>query len=369
MRDFYEVLGVEKTVDQDTIKKAYRKLAIQFHPDKNPGNKEAEEKFKECASAYEVLGDPDKRAKYDRFGHQAFGQGGGQGFSDVEDIFANFGDIFGDLFGMGGGQSRRSRDPNAPRRGSDLRYLAEITLAEVIQGADKEIEFDTEETCETCEGSGAEKGSKPETCTTCGGHGQVRVSQGFFQMQTTCPQCSGQGKVIKHPCKKCRGNGRQKNHRKIKVTIPPGVDSGTRLRVAGEGEGGYKKGPAGDLFVEMRVREDKNFERDGDNLYTEAKINYLHLLLGGEVEIPTVLDKAKLEIPRGTEVGKTLKIHGEGIPSLRNGRRGDLYVQIGVQFPDKVSKKEEELLREVAKLQGLDLDACSPIASFFKRKK
>lgn len=369
MRDFYEVLGVERSADQETIKKAYRKLAIQFHPDKNPGNQEAEDKFKECASAYEILGDPEKRAKYDRFGHQAFqgGRGGGQGFSDVEDIFSNFGDIFGDLFGMGGG-GRRSRDPNAPRKGADLRYLAEITLADVIQGAEKDIEFDTEASCQTCDGKGAEKGSKPETCATCGGHGQVRVSQGFFQMQTTCPHCQGQGTIIKNPCKKCRGSGRQKQHRKIKVTIPAGVDSGTRLRVSGEGEGGYNGGSSGDLYVEMRVAEDERFEREGEHLFTEIKANYLHLMLGGEVEIPTVLDKAKLTIPKGTEVGKTLKISGEGIPSLRSGRRGDLYVQVGVQFPEKLSKKEEELLRELAKVQGISLDKCSPLSSFFKRK-
>lgn len=371
MRDFYEVLGVDRTADQDTIKKAYRKLAIQFHPDKNPGNKEAEEKFKECASAYEVLGDPDKRAKYDRFGHQAFqgGMGGGQGFSDVEDIFSNFGDIFGDLFGMGGGGGgRRQRNPNAPRKGADLRYLAEITLADVIQGSEKEIEFDTEASCQSCDGKGAEKGSKVETCSTCGGHGQVRVSQGFFQMQTTCPQCQGQGTMVKNPCKKCRGTGRQKQHRKIKVTIPAGVDSGTRLRVSGEGEGGFNGGQSGDLYVEMRVKEDSRFEREGDHLYTELHFNYLHLMLGGEVEIPTVLGKTKLEIPRGTHVGSSLKISGEGVPSLRNGRRGDLFIQVGVEFPEKVSKKEEELLRQLAELQGISLDKCSPLKSFFKRK-
>jgi molecular chaperone DnaJ len=369
MRDFYEVLGVERSADQDTIKKAYRKLAIQFHPDKNPGNKEAEDKFKECASAYEVLGDPEKRAKYDRFGHQAFqgGMGGGGGFTDVDDIFSNFGDIFGDLFGMGGG-GRRSRDPKAPRKGADLRYMVDITLANVIEGADKEIEFDTESSCQTCDGKGAEKGSKAETCTTCGGHGQVRVSQGFFQMQTTCPHCQGQGQVIKNPCKKCRGSGRQKQHRKIKVTIPAGVDSGTRLRVSGEGEGGYNGGSSGDLYVEMRVREDDRFERDGDNLFTQVNISYLLLMLGGELEIPTVLGKTQVTIPKNTQVGESLKVSGEGIPSLRSGRRGDLYVQLGVEFPEKLSKKEEELLRELAKIQGVNLEKGSSISSFFKRK-
>lgn len=367
MRDYYEILGVERSADQDSIKKAYRKLAIQFHPDKNPGNKEAEDKFKECASAYEVLGDPDKRAKYDRFGHAAFQQGGGgHGFQDAEDIFSSFGDIFGDIFGMGG-NARSGRSRNQTRRGSDLRYVTEISLSEVIEGVERDIEFDTEETCESCKGSGAEKGSQPETCATCGGHGQVRVSQGFFQMQTTCPTCHGQGKIIKNPCKQCRGNGRQKQHRKIKITIPPGVDTGTRLRVSGEGEGGFQNGPSGDLYVEIRVRPDERFERENENLYTEANIPYLQLLLGGETEIETVLGATKLEIPKGTQVGETLKIAGEGVPSLRSGRRGDLYIQVGVQFPKKLSKKEEELLKELAEMQGVHVSGCAP--GFFKKKK
>ncbi|MEZ0391147.1 MAG: molecular chaperone DnaJ [Pseudobdellovibrionaceae bacterium] len=368
MRDFYEVLGVERSADQDTIKKAYRKLAMQFHPDKNPGNKEAEDRFKEAASAYEVLGDPDKRAKYDRFGHAAFQQGGGRGFSDVDDIFSSFGDIFGDFFGgMGGNSSRSGRSRTQARRGSDLRYLTEVTLAEVVSGVERDIEFDTEETCESCKGSGAERGSKPETCATCGGHGQVRVSQGFFQMATTCPTCQGQGTVVKNPCKQCRGSGRQKQHRKIKITIPPGVDTGTRLRVSGEGEGGYLSGPSGDLYVEIRVAEDERFERDGENLYRKFEVPYLQLLLGGEIELETVTGKALLEVPKGTQVGETLKLSGEGVPSLRSGRRGDLYVHIGVQFPQKLSKKEEELLKELADMQGVQVGCSSP--GFFKKKK
>jgi len=363
MRDFYEILGVERTADQDTIKKAYRKLAIQFHPDKNP-DKAAEDKFKEAASAYEVLGDPDKRAKYDRFGHAAFQQGGGRGFTDVDDIFSSFGDIFGDFFG-GGARSGRSR--NQARRGSDLRYLTEVTLAEVISGVERDIEFDTEETCDSCKGSGAERGSTPETCTTCGGHGQVRVSQGFFQMATTCPTCQGQGTMIKNPCKQCRGRGRQKQHRKIKITIPPGVDTGTRLRVSGEGEGGHLNGPSGDLYVEIRVAEDERFERESEHLYSRYNVPYLQLLLGGQVQVPTVTGETALEIPRGTQVGETLKISGEGVPSLRTGRRGDLYVQIAVEFPKKLSKKEEELLKELADMQGVQVGDCG--VGFFKKKK
>lgn len=367
MRDFYEILGVERGADQDTIKKAYRKLAMQFHPDKNPDNKEAEDKFKEAASAYEILGDPEKRAKYDRFGHSAFQQGGGRGFTDVDDIFSSFGDIFGDFFGMAGGNARSGRSRNQPRRGADLRYLTEVSLAEVISGVERDIEFDTEETCESCKGTGSERGSAPETCSTCGGHGQVRVSQGFFQMATTCPTCQGQGTVVKNPCKQCRGRGRQKQHRKIKITIPPGVDTGTRLRVTGEGEGGHLNGPAGDLYVEIRVAEDERFERENEHLYSRFEVPYLQLLLGGEAEIPTVTGKAKLDIPRGTQVGETLKISGEGVPSLRSGRRGDLYIQIGVEFPKKLSKKEEELLKELAGMQGVQVSDCGP--GFFKKKK
>ncbi len=368
MRDFYEILGVERGSDQDTIKKAYRKLAMQFHPDKNPGNKEAEEKFKEAASAYEVLGDPEKRAKYDRFGHSAFQNGGrGGGFTDAEDIFSSFGDIFGDFFGMGGGTGRSSRSRNQPRRGSDLRYVTEVTLADVVDGVERDIEFDTEETCESCKGSGAERGSQPETCTTCGGHGQVRVSQGFFQMQTTCPTCHGQGSMNKNPCRQCRGGGRQKQHRKIKITIPPGVDTGTRLRVSGEGEGGFLNGPSGDLYVEIRVADDDRFERQGEHLYTKLEVPYLQLLLGGEIDVETVKGTAKLEVPRGTQVGETLKISGEGVPSLRNGRRGDLLIQIGVEFPEKLSKKEEELLKELAEMQGVQVGASG--SGFFKKKK
>lgn len=366
-RDYYEILSVEKTADGDTIKKAYRKLAIQFHPDKNPGNKEAEDKFKEAASAYEVLSNPEKRAKYDRFGHEAFangGRGAGGGFQDMDDIFSSFGDIFGDLFG-GGGQ-RQSRNRNGPRRGSDLRYLTEISLKEVISGVEKEIEFDTEDTCGECKGSGSEKGSEPIKCTTCGGHGQVRVSQGFFQMMTTCPQCRGQGTQIKNPCKSCRGSGRAKQHRKIRLTIPPGVDTGTRLRVSDEGEGGYLGGPAGDLYVEIAVKDDKRFERDGEHLFSKIDVNYVQLMLGGEIEVETVTGKKNLQIPKGTVVGRSLKLVGEGVPQIRGNRRGDLYFEIGVEFPEKISKKEEELLKQLAEIQGIDIKACKP--SFFKKK-
>ncbi|WP_413575139.1 molecular chaperone DnaJ [Bdellovibrio sp. HCB290] len=352
-RDFYEILGVAKGADQDTIKKAYRKLAMQFHPDKNPGDKEAEEKFKEAAGAYEVLSDQQKRAQYDRFGHDAFtGRGGGGGFTDAEDIFSHFGDIFGDLFG-GGGQRQQRRNRNEPRRGADLRYVTEISLKDVITGLEKEVEFDTDENCKVCNGSGAEKGSHAETCHTCGGSGQVVRSQGFFAMASTCPTCHGQGTVVKNPCKPCKGKGRTSVHKKIRLNIPPGVDTGTRLRVATEGEGGYMGGQPGDLYVEIRVKPHNKFERRGDDLIGEISVPYIQMLLGGEVEVPTVAGKAHVEIPKGCENGDNVKLSGEGLPSLRGSRRGDIYYHVSVEFPDKLGKEEEKLLREIAKEKGL----------------
>ncbi|QDK46182.1 molecular chaperone DnaJ [Bdellovibrio sp. ZAP7] len=358
-RDFYEILGVEKGADQDTIKKAYRKMAMQYHPDKNPGNKEAEEKFKEAAGAYEVLSDTQKRAQYDRFGHDAFTSrgGGGGGFQDAEDIFSHFGDIFGDLFGGGGGPRQQRRNRNEPRRGSDLRYVTEIQLKDVISGLEKEIEFDTDENCKTCNGSGAEKGSHPETCHTCGGSGQVVRSQGFFAMASTCPTCHGQGTVVKNPCKPCKGKGRTSVHKKIRLNIPPGVDTGTRLRVATEGEGGYMGGQPGDLYVEIRVKPHSKFERRGDDLIGDLSVPYVQMLLGGEVEVPTVTGKATVEIPRGCENGDNVKLSGEGLPSLRGNRRGDIYYHVSVEFPDKLTKEEEKHLREIAKENGLKVSA------------
>lgn len=367
-RDFYEILGVAKDADADSIKRAYRKLAMQYHPDKNPGNMEAEEKFKEAASAYEILSNPEKRAQYDRFGHQAFGNGmGGAGFSGVEDIFSHFGDIFGDLFGMGG-TGTRSRRRNQARRGADLRYVVQVDLREVIEGAEKQIEFDTQVSCEDCSGSGAHKGSTASTCDLCGGTGQVVRSQGFFQMATTCPSCSGEGQVIKNPCKSCKGSGRQRQHRKIRMNIPPGVDTGTRLRVGGEGEGGYNGGPTGDLYVEISVKEDQRFSREDEHLITDVDVDYLQLILGAEIEVPTVTGTARLEIPAGTESGAQLKIADQGLPNLRGSRRGNLYVNLNVQFPKKLSKTEEKLLREIAQDRKINVKE-SGLGSIFSRKK
>lgn len=365
-RDYYEVLMVSRDAEGDVIKKSYRKLAMQYHPDKNPGNPEAEEKFKEAAVAYEVLSDPQKRAQYDRFGHDAFNGrgGGGAGFTDVEDIFSHFGDVFGDLFG--GGQQRSRRGRNEPRRGSDLRYITEIQLKDVITGIEREIEFDTEESCGECKGTGAEKGSQPVTCTTCGGSGQVVRSQGFFAMASQCPTCHGQGTITKNPCKGCKGKGRVSQHRKIRLNIPAGVDTGTRLRVAGEGEGGYMGGPAGDLYVEIRVKQHPHFERRGDDLVAELSVPYVQLLLGAEIEVPTVTGHEKMTIPKGTHANESVKLPHQGLPSLKGSRRGDIYFQINVQFPDKLQKEEEKLLREIAKARKLDV---AEEGGFFGKKK
>lgn len=354
MRDFYEILGVQKGADQDTIKKAYRKLAMQYHPDKNPGNKEAEDKFKEAASAYEILSNPQKRQQYDTYGHRAFQGGGGggfggQGFTDINDIFESFGDIFGDFFG-GSGQRQSQRSPN--RRGSDLRYLLEVKLEDVLEGTEKEISFETEDNCKPCTGTGADPKHGMETCGTCGGRGQVVRSQGFFQMATTCPTCRGKGQKIKKPCASCNGQGRVAAKRKLKVKVPAGVDNGTRLRVSGEGEGGYGSGPQGDLYVEIRVANHANFEREGQNLYSEVKISYSQAILGTEVDVKTLDGKETLKIPPGTQSSNQIELSKKGLPSLRSQARGHIFYEVKVEIPKKLKPEEEEKLREIAELRG-----------------
>lgn len=373
-QDYYQTLGVARDADADTIKKAYRKLAMQYHPDRNPGNKEAEDKFKEAAEAYDVLSSSEKRSQYDRFGHAAYKQSGGRGFGgggfeSAEDIFSSFGDIFGDLFGMGGGggQKRSSRSRTEPRKGSDLRYLCEVSLKDIITGAEKEVEFETDENCKDCNGSGAEKGSQVETCSMCGGHGQVVTRQGFFQMQTTCPQCRGEGQTIKKPCRTCKGSGRTSKSKRIQVTIPAGVDTGTRLRIVGEGEGGYRGGPAGDLYVEVRVKEDSKYERNGSDLHTILKVPYVVLLLGGQMTVDTLTGEETLEISKASQPGAQVKLPNHGFPSLRNQRRGDMYFHLEAEYPKKISSDEEKLLKEIAKLYKLDEAICKP--GFFGRKK
>ncbi len=370
-RDFYEILGVPKDSDQDTIKKAYRKLAMQYHPDRNPGDKASEDKFKEAAGAYEVLSDAQKRAAYDRFGHQAFsGGGGGPQFQNMDDIFSSFGDIFSDFFGAQGGAGgmggqRQSR--TGPRRGADLRYICEIDLEDVLKGLEREIEFDTELNCEVCDGSGAEKGSAAEACTTCRGSGQVVSRQGFFTMATTCPTCRGEGRIIKNKCKSCKGQGRKSTHKKIRVTVPAGVDTGTRLRVTGEGEGGYKNGTAGDLYVELRVREHDIFQREGDHLYAKIQVSYLQALLGAEIEVPVLDGKAQLQVPSCTQPDQILSLKGQGLPSLRSGRRGDIQFEVLVEFPTKLKEEEHQLLSQIAEIKGVSVSHGK--AGFWTKKK
>lgn len=354
MRDYYEILGVQKTADADTIKKAYRKLAMQYHPDKNPGNKDAEDKFKEAASAYEILSNPQKRQQYDTYGHRAFQGGGGGGFhaggfTDINDIFESFGDIFGDFFG--GGQQRQSQR-SSNRRGSDLRYLLEVKLEDVLEGTEKEISFETEENCKPCSGTGADPKFGMETCGTCGGRGQIVRSQGFFQMATTCPTCRGTGKKIKKACSSCNGHGRVAARRKLNVKVPAGVDNGTRLRIAGEGEGGYGTGSQGDLYVEIRVANHPNFEREGQNLFSEVKISYSQAVLGTEVEVKTLEEKETLKIPAGTQAGSQIELSKKGLPSLRSSSRGHIYYEVKVDIPKKLKPEEEQKLREIAEIRG-----------------
>ncbi len=357
-RDYYEVLGVSRSASQGEIKKAYRKMAMQYHPDKNPGDQAAEDKFKEAAEAYGVLGDSDKKAKYDQFGHAAFKNGGGgfggQGFENVDDIFSSFGDIFSDFFGMGGmgGPGGRRRSRTGPQRGADLRYMLEVELDEVIKGIDKNLEFDTDESCNRCSGKGSEPGSETSTCQTCGGQGQVVNQQGFFSVATTCPACRGAGQVIKNPCKECRGKGRKRVTKKITVTIPSGVDNGTRLRVAGEGEGGLRNGPSGDLYVEIRVRRHHKFDRQGNDLLSSVKISYLQMLLGTEVQVDTFDGKKQLTIPEGSQPGSILRMRQLGVPDIRTGQRGDICLRLEVEFPKKLKKQEEKILRELADVRG-----------------
>ncbi len=361
-RDYYEILGVQKNAEGDSIKKAYRKLALQFHPDRNPGNKEAEEKFKEASEAYEVLSDSEKRATYDRFGHAGLNQRFQHGFNDINDIFSSFSDIFGDLFGVGG-QGQRNR---GTARGSHLRYMIEVTLKEVIDGTDKDIEFEKEVGCAACKGTGAKKGSDVETCKDCRGRGQVVRTQGFFSMATTCPTCHGEGKTVKNPCDECDGEGRKPEKTKLKVKIPPGVETGTQLRLSGEGEGGYRGGPSGDLFVEIKVGEDDRFIREGNDLFSQVEISYLQAILGASLQVDTVSGKTQIDIPAGTQPGDRIRVGGAGIPSLRGYGRGDLYFVVKVVIPKKISKAEEKVLREIANEK---LESVRDVAGLFGKGK
>lgn len=346
-RDYYEVLGVERNATDPELKKAYRKLALQFHPDKNPGNREAEEKFKEAAEAYDVLRDSQKRQIYDQYGHQGLEGSGFSGFGGFEDIFSSFGDIFEDFFGFGGGRRSRSR----ANRGNDLRYDMQLTFMEAAFGTEKEIDVEKAEACTACEGSGAAPGTGVETCPHCGGSGQVGRSQGFFTVRTTCGHCRGQGQVISNPCQTCSGRGKVLTRKKVSVRIPAGVDNGSRLRLTGEGEAGNYGGPNGDLYVFIHAQEHDFFKRDDTSVLCQIPISFIQAALGDSVKIPTLKGETDLEIPKGTQPGDIFRLRGEGIPSLRNGHRGDQIVQVNVKTPTNLNKKQVALLKQFASLE------------------
>jgi molecular chaperone DnaJ len=377
-RDYYEVLGVSRGASADEIKKSYRKLAVKYHPDKNPGDKAAEDKFKELGEAYEVLSDADKRSAYDRFGHQAFQQGGGfggaGGMHDPFDIFREVfgagrgggggGGIFESIFGeMGGdGQERGGRG-----RGSDLRYDMRISFEEAARGVEKEIEIAKLQQCDTCHGSGAEPGSKVSTCATCGGQGQVAVSRGFFNIAQTCPRCRGAGQTIEKPCHTCRGDGRVEKTTKIKIKIPAGVEDGTRLRSSGQGEGGVRGGPSGDLYVVLHVEAHEIFQREGTDLFCSVPISFAKAALGGEVKVPTLEGSAVLKVPAGTPSGKTFRLRGKGLPEVHGRGIGDLHVKLYVEVPTRLNAVQRAHLQSFA-------DACDEHThpeetSFFKKAK
>jgi len=341
-RDYYKILGVSRNANEEEIKKAYRKVAMQYHPDRNPGDKEAEEKFKLASEAYEVLRDPQKRDIYDRFGIEGLRGTGFTGFRGFEDIFSSFSDIFDDFFGFGTSSRRRVR----PRQGADLRYDLKISFYDAAFGKEDEIEIPQRAVCEDCNGTGCKTGTYPAQCPNCKGTGQVVRSQGFFTISTTCGQCHGEGKYIPHPCKECRGSGWVKRNKRIKIRIPPGVDTGSKLRIRGEGEAGERGGPPGDLFVFLYVEPHEFFVRDGDDIVCQIPISFTQAALGAEIDVPTLNGKKSLTIPRGTESGETLKIKGEGFPKIKGYGRGDLIVHIFVKTPKNLTKRQEEILKE-----------------------
>lgn len=347
-RDYYEVLGVSKTADAGEMKKAYRRLAMKHHPDRNPDDAKAEANFKEVKEAYEVLSDQQKRAAYDQFGHAgvdnsaAGGQGGFSGgngnFSDV------FGDVFGDIFGGGGGSSRGGR--NRAYRGSDLQYNLEMSLEDAVFGKQVDIEIPVQSTCESCDGSGAKEGSSPATCGTCHGQGQVRIQQGFFTVQQTCPVCHGSGQTIQDPCNECHGEGRTQKNKTLNVKIPAGVDTGDRIRLSGEGESGVNGGPSGDLFVQVHVKQHKIFERDAEDLACEVPISFATAALGGELEVPTLDGRVNLKIPAETQSGKVFRLKGKGVKPVRGGPQGDLHCRVIVETPVHLTAEQKELLKQ-----------------------
>ncbi len=378
-RDYYEVLGVQRDVSAEDLKKAYRKLAVKFHPDKNPGDAQAEENFKELGEAYDVLSDPDKRAAFDRFGHAAFSQGGGGGRAAAHDPFDIFKEVFGGGGGgnggmggifeqfFGGGGGGRGGERESKQRGSDLRYDMQITLEESASGVEKEIEVTKLEACGGCKGSGAESGSKVVSCGTCGGRGQVVSSRGFFQVSQTCPRCRGTGQTVERPCPKCRGEGRAETTGRIKFKIPAGVDDGSKMRIAGNGEAGIRGGPRGDLYVVIHVKEHELFEREGENLYCEVPVNFTTAALGGDIKIPTLDGGMDLKVPAGTQSGSVFKVRGKGMPSVNNSNsRGDILARLVIAVPQKLNAEQRKKLEEYSVLMG---DDSSGEKGFFQRAK
>lgn len=357
-KDYYEVLGVNRDASEEEIKKAFKKLAMKFHPDRNPDNPKAEESFKEAKEAYEILSDDQKRAAYDQYGHAGVdpSMGGGAGFGGFNS--GNFSDAFGDIFGdiFGGARNQRSN----VYRGADLRYNLEISLEDAAKGTETKIRIPVQTSCETCHGSGARPGTSPVTCTTCNGHGQVRMQQGFFSVQQTCPKCHGTGKMVKEPCPTCHGGGRVKQNKTLNVKIPAGVDEGDRIRLSGEGEAGVNGGPTGDLYVVVHLKEHPIFQREGANLHCEMPISFSTAALGGEIEVPTLDGAAKMKIPAETQTGSVFRLRGKGIKPLRSSEHGDLMVHVVVETPVRLTEKQKELLREFESSTQADAGKHSP---------
>lgn len=362
-KDYYEVLGVNRDASEDELKKAYRKLAMKWHPDRNPDNPKAEEHFKEAKEAYEVLTDAQKRAAYDQFGHAGVdpsaggAAGAGAGFGGFADAF---GDIFGDIFGGAGGGGGRGR--STVYRGADLRYNLEISLEDAARGTETRIRIPAMEECETCHGSGAKPGTQPTSCTTCGGHGQVRMQQGFFSIQQTCPRCHGTGKMVANPCGTCSGNGRIKKQKTLAVKIPAGVDEGDRIRLSGEGEAGVNGGPSGDLYVVIQIKQHSVFTRDHNDLHCEMPISFTTAALGGEIEIPTLDGYAKIKIPSETQSGKVFRLRGKGIKGVRSTAHGDLLCHVVVETPVSLTSRQKELLQEFEAISNKDTARHNPRA-------
>ncbi|MFD2238880.1 molecular chaperone DnaJ [Aureimonas populi] len=353
--DYYETLGVAKTCDEKTLKASFRKLAMQFHPDRNPGDAEAERRFKEIGEAYEVLKDPQKRAAYDRFGHAAFQNGGAGGGGFRGDFSASMADIFDDIFGemMGQRRGRAAGGSGGRERGSDLRYNMEISLEEAFTGKTAEIGVPTTVQCDACTGTGAKPGTSPRTCPTCGGAGRIRATQGFFSVQHTCPTCQGRGETVADPCGKCGGEGRLPEERNLSVNIPAGIEDGTRIRLAGEGEAGLRGGPSGDLYIFLSVRGHEFFQRDGADLYCKVPVSMTTAALGGAFEVTTLDGQTtRVKVPEGTQTGKQFRVRGKGMPVLRSAQTGDLFIQIMIETPQKLSRRQRELLEEFEEISS-----------------